>query len=630
MPQDNDNALRMKFDPRTIEHLGIQMYSTLPPVLGELVSNAYDAEALKVDIFLSDLNPNNKSIEISDTGIGMSYDEINNKFLIIGRNRREDEQTEWSKNNKRLVIGKKGLGKLAFFGVANHIRIETVQNFKKTSFELDWEAIKKSGLSQNEYYNPPLIERELDTAQKQGTKIILSGIKRKSAFSKEQIARSIARSFQVLDLPDFEVFLHYNDEDPLKIINEMRYDGIEPFCSWQAPDDFPLDAKDVFPEYANQISGKLISSKTTVTSDMNGIALFSRGKLVNSYNFLDLKTTSHGYSYITGWLDVSYIESLEEEVISTNRQSLNWELESTADLKVFLEILYKSFFNYQKNMREEAKKKEVEGLTGLELDTWYETLPKHERKLAKKMIGAIIAAEGIDVDKAVSLVQYTQDSFQFESFKELANDLDESGFEAPERIISFFHEWKLVEAKEMYKIAFIRIETIKKFKDLIARNSREVPEIHNFLKQFPWLLDPRIMNFKDEVTYSQLLKDNFPESDEVPEEDRRIDFLCQNFANTYFIIELKRPKRKISFGELQQALSYSAYLKTKISNEFQSNVICYIIGDSLVNRPEVKSLADSLRNSNNVIFRPYEELLNAARNYHQEFIDQYELLQNSL
>jgi hypothetical protein len=182
----------------------------------------------------------------------------------------------------------------------------------------------------------------------------------------------------------------------------------------------------------------------------------------------------------------------------------------------------------------------------------------------------------------------------------------------------------------MYKIAFIRIETIKKFKEHIARNSREVPEIHTFLKQFPWLLDPRIMNFKDEVTYSQLLKDKFPESDEVLEEDRRIDFLCQNFANTYFIIELKRPKRKISIGELQQALSYSAYLKSKISNQYQSNVICYIIGDSLVYKPEVKALADSLRNSNNVIFRPYEELLNAARSYHQEFIDQYELLQRSL
>ena len=28
--------LEMHFDPNTIEHLGIQMYSTLPPVIAEL------------------------------------------------------------------------------------------------------------------------------------------------------------------------------------------------------------------------------------------------------------------------------------------------------------------------------------------------------------------------------------------------------------------------------------------------------------------------------------------------------------------------------------------------------------------------------------------------------------------
>ena len=36
MNQKNKN-LSMRFDPATIEHLGIQMYSTLPPVVAELV-----------------------------------------------------------------------------------------------------------------------------------------------------------------------------------------------------------------------------------------------------------------------------------------------------------------------------------------------------------------------------------------------------------------------------------------------------------------------------------------------------------------------------------------------------------------------------------------------------------------
>ena len=47
------DVLEMRFDPNVITHLGIQMYSTLPPVIAELVSNSYDAESEEVNIFLN-------------------------------------------------------------------------------------------------------------------------------------------------------------------------------------------------------------------------------------------------------------------------------------------------------------------------------------------------------------------------------------------------------------------------------------------------------------------------------------------------------------------------------------------------------------------------------------------------
>ena len=51
MPQEE---LKMSFDPNTIEHLGVRMYSTLPPVLAELIANAYDADAASVSLTLKD------------------------------------------------------------------------------------------------------------------------------------------------------------------------------------------------------------------------------------------------------------------------------------------------------------------------------------------------------------------------------------------------------------------------------------------------------------------------------------------------------------------------------------------------------------------------------------------------
>lgn len=44
---------QLKFSPATIKHLGLSMYSTLPPVLSELITNSYDADATEVKISIS-------------------------------------------------------------------------------------------------------------------------------------------------------------------------------------------------------------------------------------------------------------------------------------------------------------------------------------------------------------------------------------------------------------------------------------------------------------------------------------------------------------------------------------------------------------------------------------------------
>ncbi len=619
--KDNNDILEMKFDPNVINHLGIQMYSTLPPVLAEVISNAYDAEAEKVRINLNDAEE--KNIDVEDDGHGMSLTEINEKFLKIGRDRRISEESSKSRNMKRDVIGRKGIGKLAFFGIARNIIIETCQENKKNAFELDWDELKKQG-EKSSKYTPKLIEKNIDSDKKHGTKIILSKIKRKSDFNPEQLAYSLSKYFQIFDEEDFEVKVFYNgteiEDSPL--YNELRYKNIDQFYTW----NFPVTDEEVKSDYyfKNQITGKLIASKeNTIPERMKGIALFSRGKLVNDYSFYDLKASSHGYSYITGWLNVDFIENFEEDVISTNRQSLNWELEETSDLKHYLQEIIKAFYNKQRIEKEEDKKNTLKTIYNINIDDWLKNLPRHESNLAKKISKSILRAEGIETSKAVELIKYTRDSFQFEAFKELAHEIDETSFEQPEKIVDLFKEWKLIEAREMYKIAQVRLETIEKFKNHIANNSREVPELHNFLKQFPWLLDPRIMSFRDEVTYSNLLKEKFQDS-KLDEADRRIDFLCQNFADSFFIIELKRPKKAIGDKELDQALDYVSFIKDKLGNEYGSNVYCYIIGERLVKTDKVKMKANAYKKDNVVYVKTYESLLGNAISYHQEFIDKYD------
>lgn len=622
---NNKNPLVMEFDPNTIEDLGIRMYSTLPPVIAELIANSYDAEAKTVEIFLHD-DTENKRIVIKDTGHGMTFDEINTRFLKIGRKRRKEENSQKSDNEKRFVIGRKGLGKLAFFGIAARAKISTVKNELRNTFVMDIDKILES---KGQNYQPEIIERGVKTNEANGTTAELFSMTRKTPFIPKNLAMSLSRGFEIFDEEDFEVSIIHNDnlKDKIKITNSLKYESLEKELEW----DFPRDDFQFGYEYANEIKGKIISVKQglTVPSEMRGIALFSRKKLVNKHDFYGAIASSVGYTYLTGWLSVDFIENFSKDVISTNRQSLNWELEETEDLKAFLQETIKKVHNEQRKHRKQTKEEKVKKATGVDFEEWLKTLPAHESKLARKLIDSVMQNEEISDEKAAELAKYIKDSFQFEAFKELAHDIDATDIQQTDRVIELFKEWKIIEAREMYKIAKVRIETIQKFEEHINSNAKEVPILHNFLKEFPWILDPRIMNFEDEKTFSKLLEENFPDND-IDVEERRIDFLCLNFTDTYFIIELKRPHSVVSEKELDQCLRYRAFLTRHLANQFGKNVTCYLIGGRIAASDMAQEKADSYAETNRVYFKPYRSLLEQAKRYHQEFIERYEKLNKVL
>ena len=64
------------------------------------------------------------------------------KFLVIGRNRRADGEDLTP--NGRKVIGKKGLGKLSFFGIVKTITVDTVMQGKRNIFKMDWDDLMNS------------------------------------------------------------------------------------------------------------------------------------------------------------------------------------------------------------------------------------------------------------------------------------------------------------------------------------------------------------------------------------------------------------------------------------------------------------------------------------------------------
>lgn len=386
MHQDD---LELRFDPKTIEHLGVKMYSTLPPALAELISNSYDADASKVTIEFHEQNGSPISITVKDDGTGMTYDEIQKKFLVIGRNRRQDEGDTPSNKFKRLPTGKKGLGKLALFGLANLITVDTIKNSKRNRFLLDWDSL----LTAQGIYKPKteLVDSKYIGNINSGTTIKLSNLKRKTPFDLDSIADNLSKIF-IVD-KNFTIVLKKAGTDiSITIDNSRRYKNLKKEFEWSDSDLLTETDK-----YFGKIKINLITAETPIppSSGFRGVTIFSRGKLVNSPEYFSDSTSSHFYQYLTGWIEADFIDLVNEDVISTNRQSINWDNDEMKDFREFLSKVISKVSNSWREKRKEKKDVNFASNTGINKDKWLSTLPDDIKKSAEKIISTLSTDEGV-------------------------------------------------------------------------------------------------------------------------------------------------------------------------------------------------------------------------------------------
>lgn len=92
----------MRISRLTIDKLGVKLYDRVSAVLAELVANGYDADAKEVKVtapmgqFLADKKGKlvadlGLEIVVEDNGHGMTPDEMQNHYLIVGAKHFRDE-----------------------------------------------------------------------------------------------------------------------------------------------------------------------------------------------------------------------------------------------------------------------------------------------------------------------------------------------------------------------------------------------------------------------------------------------------------------------------------------------------------------------------------------------------------
>jgi uncharacterized protein (TIGR02391 family) len=373
------------------------MYSHIPNAIAELIANAYDADAKVVHVKLYGKGAD-KRIEVVDDGTGMDFDEVNQKFLRIGRNRRHEGAAQ--SPGGRRATGKKGLGKLALFGIGDLIEVATKKKnlTEKISFTLDWDDLR--GTQGRDY--TPKFSVETSELLEQGTTIILKKLRRESAFDQEGLANSISKLFNCFS-NDFRCFVSLDDGEIIEVNNDLKLKNIASQFEWDFPGYSPHVSSEF--EYKSEVTGKIISTPKPLKPGLRGISLFANGRLVNTSEFYSIPESSHVFSYLVGWLNVDFVDNITEDVISTNRQSLNWELPVVASLKNFIVAAIRQVIVDWRAKRKEANKNAIAEQTKVNTDTWINSLPNEVKQDIQSIVDDVTGDTDLPTDKQTSLIE---------------------------------------------------------------------------------------------------------------------------------------------------------------------------------------------------------------------------------
>lgn len=195
-----------------LNHLGRNLYRNFITVLGEAISNSWDADAHNVYITI---DRKERILIVRDDGEGMNDDDFQNKFLKIGYSKRKDKSTHT--NSGRPYIGRKGIGKLALLSCAQTITVLT----KKRGVELVGGIIDNAGLddaigndmSSNEYNlgepDEAIIASYGEQLGEEGTVILFQDLKDSIRNRVEYITKLVALYFR-FSLKDPEFNIHIN------------------------------------------------------------------------------------------------------------------------------------------------------------------------------------------------------------------------------------------------------------------------------------------------------------------------------------------------------------------------------------------------------------------------------------
>ncbi|MFA5841652.1 MAG: ATP-binding protein [Candidatus Paceibacterota bacterium] len=332
-----NNNFTFEISLSILNHLGRNLYRNFITVLGEAISNSWDADAENVWIYI---DRGDNSFVIKDDGDGMTSDDFQNKFLKVGYSKRKSGGM--LSPNKRPYIGAKGIGKLALLSCA-----EKVSVISKTD-ETDYMGgvIDNSGLTEAIEHDLtpdkyPLggidvaIFEEYISDHKTGTVIYFDQIKEDIKNTVPHLKKLIALYFRFsLVDPSFNIFVN---EEPVSL-DDLKYLSDKTQFLWNINglDDPYISTLSALRSDPINITNKLnikgfIATvekprylKISGAEEKVGIDLFVNGRLRERDILKNLPdfSTRHIASYLYGQIHFDELDSDGKDRFGTSREGI--------------------------------------------------------------------------------------------------------------------------------------------------------------------------------------------------------------------------------------------------------------------------------------------------------------------
>lgn len=550
------SEFEIKIDLNVLNHLGMSLYSNTPAVLTEIISNAWDADAKNVEITL---DVEKGEVIIKDDGHGMSKEDIANKFLKVGYARREHGRAK-SDNLARQVMGRKGIGKLAMFSLADKIQVFSYKlGQEPQAFEVDVKKLQECIKNSKSYMANAIA---IPDNMPYGTTIKLFELKKAIDRTQSYLRKRIARRFSIIGpshnftvkingtdinpsdrdfLSDLEFVWEFGKSDPERIkacVNLTQKNTLNNIISYEGK-DFQISG------YIGSVVRPSQLKKDPEISN-NTITVLSNGRVFEEDILLEFGSAKVFTNYLVGELVADFLDDNEKpDMATSSRQKLQQNDPRYPVLKSFLERSLQAIDKDWDKWRRAKGIDEVKQTTPAVSD-WLDSLKKHERDSAEKLLGKVntFRFSGDEEDQRnarKTVLKNTVLAFERLRIQDNLAALDKISNLQSENFKDVFASVNDIEASMFYEITSQRLKVIEKFQKITDENELE-RAVQMYLYDHLWLLDPSWERVTGTSVMEQTLTKELKQVNPDATSGARIDIAFKTVSGKHVIIEMKRPK----------------------------------------------------------------------------------------